>query len=140
MGTNSGQINIGCNTLIIKDGKLLLGKRKNHTGEGTWALPGGHLEFGENLIDAAKRELKEELGITSKKIKLVSITEGDKSPDKHYIQANFLLEDFEGEITNAEPEFCEALEYFDLDNLPEIFPPHQNIIKAYLTGDFYLVI
>jgi 8-oxo-dGTP diphosphatase len=141
MGTNFGQvkkINIGCNTLIFKGKKLLLGKRKNCAGEGTYGLPGGHLEFGENLIDAAKRELKEELGIESDGIKLISVTEGTKYPDSHYIQVNFLLPDFKGEVTLMEPDKCEEWKYFDLKSLPEIFPPHQKIIEAYRKKEFYL--
>jgi 8-oxo-dGTP diphosphatase len=141
MGSNSGQmkkINVGCNTIILKDGKVLLGKRKNCVGEGTWALPGGHLEFGENLIDAAIRELKEELGIKAKKIQLVSVTEGSRYPTDHYIQANFLMEEYSGKISLMEPDKCEGWEYFDFKNLPEIFPPHQKILQSYLQKVVYL--
>ena len=138
MGTDTGQIiQIGCNGLIFKDNKLLLGKRKNHYGEGTWGLPGGHLEYGESLEEAIKRELKEEVGILAKNLIFVSITEGEKI-DSHYLQANFEVIEFEGEITLGEPEYCEALEFFSLNNLPEIFPPHKNIIEAYLKKVVYL--
>jgi len=40
---------VGLGVLIIKDGKVLLGRRKGAHGEGTWAPPGGHLECGESF-------------------------------------------------------------------------------------------
>jgi 8-oxo-dGTP diphosphatase len=46
-------IKIGCEVFIKKQDTILLGKRRNCYGEGTWALPGGHLEYSETLIDAA---------------------------------------------------------------------------------------
>jgi len=132
------KINIGCNTLIFKSGKLLLGKRKNCFGEETWGLPGGHLEYGEDLIEAAKRELREELGIEVDDLKLISVVEGTKTEWDHYIQINFLLAGFKGEVKLMEPEFCEVWEYFNFSELPEIFPPHQKIIEAYLQDVVYL--
>ena len=47
----------------MKKGKILLGQRKNAHGEGTWAFPGGHLEFGESLEACAAREVLEETGL-----------------------------------------------------------------------------
>ncbi len=130
-------IQIGCNTLIFKDKKLLLGKRKNCTGEGTWGLPGGHLEVGETLEDAAIREAKEELGIEIKKLKFISVTDGANFKD-HYIQVNFLVEKYSGKIKVMEPEKCQAWEFFSLTSLPEVFFSHKNIIEAYIKNEFYL--
>jgi len=44
----------GVNVLLVRDSRLLLGKRKNIYSAGTWGLLGGHLEQGEVLEDAAK--------------------------------------------------------------------------------------
>ena len=48
---------IGVAAIVIKDKKVLLGKRKNAHGAGTWAFPGGHLEFNESIEACAKREV-----------------------------------------------------------------------------------
>ena len=51
--TNRPSFPIGINVIVVRDKKILLGKRKNSYGEGTWALPGGHLEEGEGMEEAA---------------------------------------------------------------------------------------
>lgn len=48
--------------------KILMIKRDNHPGIGWWALPGGFVDFRENLDDAAKRELQEETGVENVEI------------------------------------------------------------------------
>ncbi len=98
-------IRVGCEIFLIKDGALLLGKRKNCYGEGTWALPGGHLEQGELISDCVRRELKEELGIEALEFNLISVAEniGDHG---HYIHLSFLLKRFLGDIKNMEPDRC----------------------------------
>ena len=53
-------------TVVVKDGKLLVVQEgKNNYGQlDTWNFPAGHVEPGENLVDAAIRETKEESGYT----------------------------------------------------------------------------
>ena len=51
--------------LVVRDGRLLLGERLGSHGAGTWAPPGGHLEYGENPDACARRELIEETGLTA---------------------------------------------------------------------------
>ena len=46
---------VGVGVIVVKDGKLLLGKRKTH-GKNTWSVPGGWLSFSESWEDCAVRE------------------------------------------------------------------------------------
>lgn len=76
--------------VMFKDGTVLIGKRKGSIGSGTYALPGGHLEFGESFEDCAAREAKEEtdLDVDPSKVKFLTATNGiamAHKEGKHYI-------------------------------------------------------
>jgi 8-oxo-dGTP diphosphatase len=48
--------------VVERDGLLLLEKRNNEPFKGKWCIPGGHIDFGEGVEDAVKREVEEETG------------------------------------------------------------------------------
>ncbi len=58
---------------VLKDGKILLVKRRYNPGAGRWALPGGVVEAGEYLEEAVKREVLEETGIDIDVVKPLEI-------------------------------------------------------------------
>lgn len=124
-------IKIGVTTIIIRDGAMLLGRRKGGDGEGEWGLPGGHVEYGESLVEAAKRELEEETGLAADTLTLVGVV-NDPRGDCHYIHFSFAANNTEGEPVLAEPEKCYGWEWIPLSDLPEnIFVGHVKIISAY---------
>ncbi len=49
--------------VIVKDGKVLLAQRGKDPARGRWTIPGGAIEVGETLHEAAKREIMEECNI-----------------------------------------------------------------------------
>lgn len=131
-------IKIGCNGIVVKEGKLLLGLRKNLFGDGTYGLPGGHLEQGERLEEAMIKKLKAEIGVTVEKSKFASIID-QADQDPHRLQINFIVTKFSGKVKTMDPEFCAGWEWFDLDSLPNnIFPPHAPIIEAYINKNNYV--
>ncbi len=118
--------------------EVLLSLRKN-TGyrDGEYELPGGHVEQGEDIMHAMAREAKEELLIKIKEedLKIVHISH-------HYNgdRLNFILttDKYEGEIRIGEPEKCEELKWFDINNVPEnTIPKIKNIIEKISKGIFY---
>ena len=135
---------IGVGVMLLKEGKVLLGKRNEDPekadselhGEGTWTMPGGKVEFGETLIDACKREVLEETGMRVNKLKLISVAD-DIIEDAHFITIGFLSDDFEGEPTVLEDDIVEW-RWFSLDRLPKnLFFPTKKIIENYKRGRIY---
>jgi len=125
---------IGINVFVIKDNQLLLGKRKNVYGTGTWGLPGGHLETGEAMKDAAARELMEETGLSAKSFDFSNVVnDRSRSTGGHYVQIGFVAHNVAGEPKVNEPDRCEEWGWFGLDDLPkELFPPHIIQIENFL--------
>ena len=55
---------VGCGAAIVRDGRLLLVKRRQAPEAGHWSLPGGKVDFGERVEDAVRRERsREEVGV-----------------------------------------------------------------------------
>ena len=123
-------IRIGVNVFVFKDGKLLLGKRIGKVGNGTWCLPGGHFEFGEHLSKAAARELQEETGIIATELEYIQLLNQPRE-HKHYVHINFIAKSWTGEPSLREPDKFEEWNWFDLENLPELFEGHIQFIPAF---------
>jgi len=132
------KFHVGIHVFVIKDNKLLLGKRKNVYGAGSWGLPGGHLEQKEKMKDAAKRELLEETGLTAKSFDFICLV-NDNREDEHYIQVGFIAKDIKGKPTIREPERCEEWKWFELNCLPEeMFVGAKGIIKCFQENSYFI--
>ncbi len=89
-------VKVGIGVVVYHNDNVLLGKRKNSHGDGTWALPGGHLEHGETPGQCAIREIAEETALT-----ITNVKRGPWASDvfdeegKHYITL-FMLAPYQG--------------------------------------------
>lgn len=110
---------VGVGILIIKDGKVLLGKRKGSHGAGQWATPGGHLEYMESFKDCVVRELAEECGIEIKNIRFQYLANLKEYAPKHYCHIGMIADWKTGEPKVLEPAKCEEWKWFDLSDIPE---------------------
>lgn len=137
---------VGIGIMLLRGGKILLGKRHEDPikassllhGEGTWTMPGGKVRSGEKLEDAAYREVLEETGIRIRKdkMKIISVAD-DVADDAHFTTIGFLCQDFDGEPRVMEEEIVEW-EWFSFDNLPKpIFLPSEKILKNFLQREYY---
>lgn len=105
--------------LIDREGKILLGKRESSYGKGLWSIPTGHVKWGETFKQTAEREMLEELGIKPKNIKLVGLNNyRDSEKRRQYVNIDFLVDDYDGEIEILEPKKFSELDWFLLSNLP----------------------
>jgi 8-oxo-dGTP diphosphatase len=132
---------VGVGVIIRRNGKILLGKRKNSHGSNTWALPGGHLEFGETPEECALREVAEECGIRLEQVQRGPYTNDlFSSEGRHYITL-FILADALGNDSPQilEPEKCERWEWFSWHALPEpLFIPVANLKAGGFNPDVLL--
>ncbi len=108
--------------IIVKDNKILL---QHRTDNGAWAIHGGGLEFGEDVIDGLERELREELHIKPINPQMFDVYSGEdlhvKYPngDEVYVVCIvYIVKEFEGELTPDLDEVSEV-KWFDFDDLPE---------------------
>lgn len=129
---------VGIGVMIFKDGKVLLGKRKNTHGEGSYAWPGGHMEYMESFEDCAKRETMEEAGIEIQNVKFLRLMNLKTYTPKHYVDIGLVAEWKNGEPKIMEPEKCEGWAWYDLDDLPQpLFSTLPSYFEAYKTGKNY---
>lgn len=127
---------IGVGILLIRDNHLLLVKRKYNPDAGYWSIPGGHLDLGEKVQDAAIREAYEETGFKTEITKLAGIINKIMYDEKgeieyHYVLINYFVKQIEGDADQppvADDDALEAkfvpfeeLKYFKLtDSLIEL--------------------
>jgi len=140
------KVGVGVGVMILKDGKVLLGKRhvdpkkadSELSGEGTWTMPGGKLDYGETLEEGVKREVLEETEIALGDIEVMCLNQ-DMNEKAHFITIGFIAE-----ITDQEPKVMEPDEitewgWFDLDTLPSpLFFPSAKVLDNYKQKKFYI--
>ena len=115
--------------ILEREGKTLLSRRFN-TGynDGYYGLPAGHGEE-ETMREGTAREAKEEIGleIDPKDLELAHVQHrwcDDKTNPHARVGFYFVPTKFSGEPENKEPDKCDDLQWFPLDQLPSNMVPH----------------
>lgn len=130
---------VGIGVLVRDGSRLLLMKRQNSHGSGTWSSPGGHLEYGESFETCAIRETFEETGVIIANPRFLTITNDVfEAEGKHYITVWMESSEITGEPkVNSEREMS-AVEWFPLDALPEpLFLPLKHFLNGQYTPSMY---
>ena len=124
--------------IVITNGKnrILLQRRKDNN---TWSLIGGAMEPGETFEETAKREAKEEAGITLEELELIKVFSGKEMYNKYpngdevyVVAAIFYVKDYSGEIVVNDHESHEH-KFFELEEIPEKLNPPDAVIIDYMT-------
>ena len=114
------------------DGTVLLARRAD---DGLWALPGGALELGESLEDAARRELLEETGLATGDLRLLDVYSGAEffleypNGDQAYVVgATFLARDIDGRMAQPDGHEVAQLQYFVPSALPSEMSTYTHLL------------
>ena len=115
--------NIPASYLILMDNDKILLQRRCNKGykDGEYGIPSGHVDKGESFTKALIREMKEEIGIVLKPedVKVVHIIHRKSETGDERIDTFYTAHKWENEIKNMEPNKCDDLSWFPLDNLPD---------------------
>lgn len=119
--------------IIEYKGGIILIKRKNPP-EG-WAMPGGFVDYGENLESAAVREAKEETGLDIKLIKQFhTYSDPNRDPRHHTITTVYIAKAQGNAIAGDD---AKEISIFNKETLPEqIVFDHKEILNDYFTGRY----
>ena len=103
--------------VVVRDGAILLIRRGSPPGQGLWSVPGGRVQRGETLAEAARRELQEETGLDGEVGEAVGWTEliGRR---RHYVVVDFWITVAPGTTPTAGTDASDAA-WVALDELEE---------------------
>jgi ADP-ribose pyrophosphatase len=119
---NSPQLAVGA--LVFRENRVLLVKRNQPPGKGLWAIPGGRLELGETLKEAAEREVREETGVIIRAGNPVYTFDLIERDDQERIRFHYVIVDLLADYISGSPhprsDACEArwIGPRELDKLP----------------------
>ncbi|MGZ4862995.1 MAG: NUDIX domain-containing protein [Halobacteriota archaeon] len=114
--------------VIVKDGEIVLIKRKGEPFRGQYALPGGFVEYGETVEAALRREVLEETGLAVEVRSLVGVySDPRRDPRGHVVSVAFAAVIVRGELAGGS-DAAEAM-FWDIRKLPPLAFDHAQIIQ-----------
>ena len=121
----------GVGVLVVRDNKVLLGRRTSSHGRGTWAPPGGKAEPGETEDETARRELAEETGLAGAVPRLVGETTDTFQSGDVWRTRWVLMDWVSGEAQVLEPDEVEDWGWYEWDRLPApLFLPMASLVAT----------
>ncbi|MEV4732830.1 NUDIX domain-containing protein [Saccharopolyspora sp. NPDC049426] len=111
---------VDAHVIMVREGRVLLSRRRGSFGDGLWHLPSGKVDAGESLVQAAVREAWEEVGvrIDGNDLRHVHTLHATATGVEPRLGVFFEAPAWHGEPENREPEKCYELSWFALDALP----------------------
>ena len=128
------RVPVGVGVIVVRQGKVLIGRRNGKNGYNTWSMPGGHLDVGETPENTAVREVLKETGLVVASPQFIGYT-NDIFPEaqKHYLTLWIAVEHTSGEprITDThEMDTFERIGMSELSQKHNLFLPLVNFLDS----------
>jgi 8-oxo-dGTP diphosphatase len=139
MRTHHYMFPVAVHIFFLRDGQVLLLRRFN-TGyeDGNYSVPAGHIEGNEPLMQAAVREVGEEIGIEALPSALEIIGVMHRKSDDVRVDFFLVATAWVGEPANCEPDKCDELAWYPLATLPENIVPYvKRALENYRRGQWF---
>jgi len=130
---------VAVHLFFIRDQQVLLLRRFN-TGyeDGNYSVVAGHVDAGETVTQAAIREAEEEVGVMISPEDITVVQVMHRKSEEERVDFFVLVEHWQGEITNREPQKCDKLGWFALHQLPDnVIPYVRQALENYQNGIDY---
>lgn len=98
----SGPVSTSC-ACVLRDHRLLLIKRGHEPGKGNWSFPGGRIELGETVLEAAKRETLEETGVEIEPLEVFQVYDNIVRDHEGRITFHYLVHYVHARYLSGEP-------------------------------------
>lgn len=116
--------------VLLKGREVLLIRRGREPHKGAWAIPGGFVEVGERVEDAARRELVEETGLRGDIVDLLGVwSDPTRDPRGHTVTVAFVCK-VGGIVQIGAGDDAEEARWFNLDALPPLAFDHDELLAA----------
>jgi len=116
---------------VVRNGKVLLGRRSVDPSKGSWDIPGGFVVAWEHPAEAAIREVREETGLEVRVTRLIEVTV-DTYADSVYTLNLYYLAEVVGGIEKPGDDLAE-LKWFSATELPSdlAFPTSAQVLATW---------
>src|SRR3989338_2177432 len=118
--------------IVLKDGEVLLGQRTGTNGRGMWCFPGGKIEPGELVVEAAKRETLEEAGVAALNLDFAGYVDTPYPPSQFWLTLYFRCTEFSGEPSAPEPQDWRLGVVFERRFAFAVVRPHASRVRQRL--------
>jgi 8-oxo-dGTP diphosphatase len=114
---------VGAMAIVVREGKVLLIRRRNSPDAARWSFPAGKVNYGEQVQEAAVRELREETGVQASAVKVITAVDAIDFDENQNIKHHFVIivvscAWFSG-IPNASDDALDA-RWFSLSDLSQL--------------------
>jgi len=129
---------VGVGVTVLREGRVLLGRRRGSHGAGEYSTPGGHLDHLESFEACARRETREECGLEIMVVRFHFLAKVATYAPRHYVHIGLLAEWASGEPRVLEPDKCEGWDWYAIEAPPQpLFEMTRLALAALREGTAY---